>query len=160
MEQIKSGVSISEKSLLSITKQPGFYIKYKDGRLHGETKQIFTLTFFSWLDIFHYIDWVILTFLAVIFFCFSRFELCKKCPYSEFLWSVYSHIQTEYRDLSSKSSYSSQVKENTAQKNSEYGHFLLRIELSVSYSFLYTLMCKVSCDRHWVAKSFPDHHLV
>ena len=26
--------------------------------------------------------------------------LSEKCPYSEFYWSVFSHIWTEYRDIS------------------------------------------------------------
>ena len=37
--------------------------------------------------------------------------LRKKCPYSDFFWSVFSRIWTEYE-------------ENTDHKNSEYKHFL------------------------------------
>ena len=33
---------------------------------------------------------------------FSLLSLCEKCPYSEFLWSVFSRIQTEYREMQSK----------------------------------------------------------
>ena len=51
----------------------------------------------------------------------------EKCPYSEFVWSVFSRIRTEYGDWQSKSPYSVQMVENTAQKNSEYGHFLLNV---------------------------------
>ena len=47
----------------------------------------------------------------------------KKCPFSKFFWSVFSCIRTEYRDLQSKSPYSVRMRENTDQKNSEYGHF-------------------------------------
>ena len=47
----------------------------------------------------------------------------KKCPYSEFFWSVFSSILTEYGDLRSKSSYSVQMRKNTDQKDSEYGRF-------------------------------------
>ena len=49
---------------------------------------------------------------------------CVKFPYSEFFWSTFFCIRTEYGDLQSKSLYSVQMRENTDQKNSEYGHFL------------------------------------
>ena len=54
---------------------------------------------------------------------FRRGTLRQKCPYSEFFWSVFSRIQTEYGELRSISPYSVQMWENTDQKNSEYGHF-------------------------------------
>ena len=47
-------------------------------------------------------------------------SLREKCPFSEFLWSVFSRIRTEYSVL---------MRENADQKNSEYGHF----SRSVSY---------------------------
>ena len=47
----------------------------------------------------------------------------KKCSYSEFLWSVFSRIRTEYGHLLRQSPFSVQMRENTNQKNSEYGHF-------------------------------------
>ena len=28
-----------------------------------------------------------------------KHKLCKKCPYSELFWSVYSSIQTEYGEI-------------------------------------------------------------
>ena len=37
--------------------------------------------------------------------------LRETCPYSEFFWSVFSRIWTEYGEI------------NTDQKNSEHGHF-------------------------------------
>ena len=49
---------------------------------------------------------------------------CVKSPYSEFFWSVFSHIWTEYGDLLRKSPYSVRIWGNTDQKDSEYGHFL------------------------------------
>ena len=45
--------------------------------------------------------------------------MCEKCPYPEFFWSLFSLIRTEYVER-----YSIQMRENTDQKNSEYGHFL------------------------------------
>ena len=48
--------------------------------------------------------------------------LREKCPYSEFFWSVFSRIWTEYGEILSFSPYSVQVQENTDQKNSEYVH--------------------------------------
>ena len=49
--------------------------------------------------------------------------LRQKCLYSEFFWSVLSRIWTEYREIQSISRYSVQMRENTDQKNCEYGHF-------------------------------------
>ena len=48
----------------------------------------------------------------------------KKCPYSEYFWSTFSRIWTEYGDLQSKSPNSVRMRENADQENSEYGHFL------------------------------------
>ena len=42
--------------------------------------------------------------------------LRKKCPYSEFFWSVFSHIQTEYGE--------SECGKIRTGKTQEYGHFL------------------------------------
>ena len=64
--------------------------------------------------------------------CSYWLTLRKKCPYSEYLASVFPHsgwmwrfsyIRTEYEDLQSKSSYSVQIWEIKDQKNSEYKHF-------------------------------------
>ena len=49
--------------------------------------------------------------------------LREKCPYSEFFWSIFSHIWTEYGEILRISPYSVRMRENTDQKNSEYGHF-------------------------------------
>ena len=49
--------------------------------------------------------------------------LREKCPYSEFFWSVFSRIWTEYLEIRSISPYSVRMRETTDQKNSEYGHF-------------------------------------
>ena len=48
---------------------------------------------------------------------------CAKCPYSEFFWSVFSRIRTEYAEILRISPYSARMRENTDQKNFEYGHF-------------------------------------
>ena len=48
---------------------------------------------------------------------------CENCPYSEFFWPAFSRIWTEYEEIRSISPYSVQMRENTDQKNSEYGHF-------------------------------------
>ena len=50
----------------------------------------------------------------------------------EYSWSVFSRIWTEYRDLQSKSPYTVQIWENTDQKNSAFGHFLLSVVLLVN----------------------------
>ena len=54
----------------------------------------------------------------------SLFALREKRPYSEFFWSVFSRIRTEYGEILRIFPYSVQMWENTDEKNSEYGHFL------------------------------------
>ena len=53
-----------------------------------------------------------------------NYTLRKKCPYSEFFWSVFSRIRVEYGDLRSKSPYFVRMREYTDHKNSKYGKFL------------------------------------
>ena len=60
---------------------------------------------------------------------FTTSSLCvkrlnKKCPYSEFFWSIFSRIRTEYGEIRSISPCSVRMRENRDQKISEYGHFL------------------------------------
>ena len=52
-----------------------------------------------------------------------RCSLRKKCPYSEFFWSAFSRIWTEYGEILRISPYSVRMRENTDQNNSEYGQF-------------------------------------
>ena len=52
------------------------------------------------------------------------YRLRKKYPYLELFWSLFSRIWTEYGEIQSISVYSVQMRENTDQNNSEYGHFL------------------------------------
>ena len=52
----------------------------------------------------------------------KKSTLHEKCPYSEFLWSVFSRIQIEYGKIRSMSPYLVRMRENTDQKNSEYKH--------------------------------------
>ena len=46
---------------------------------------------------------------------YKRLSRREKCPYSKFLWPVFSHIWTVSK---------AQMRENTDQKNSKCGHFL------------------------------------
>ena len=50
--------------------------------------------------------------------------LGEKCPYSELLWSAFSHIWTKYGWILRISPYSDRMRENTDQNNSNYGRFL------------------------------------
>ena len=54
---------------------------------------------------------------------YATYTMRKKCPYSEFFWSIYSGIRTEYGEILRISPYSVRMPENTDEKNSEYGHF-------------------------------------
>ena len=56
----------------------------------------------------------------ISFHCAS---LCEKCPYSEFFWSIFPCIWTEYRKILRISPYLIRIRENMDKKNSEYGHF-------------------------------------
>ena len=56
-------------------------------------------------------------------------SLHEMCPYSEFLWSVFFLIRTEFGDLLCKSPYSVRMRENTDQKNSKYRHFLRSVSV-------------------------------
>ena len=58
--------------------------------------------------------------------------LYEKCPNTEFFWSVFSRIWTEYGDLLRKSPYSVRIRENTDQKKlrswtffSQWQHYFL-----------------------------------
>ena len=42
-------------------------------------------------------------------------DIARKCPYSQFFWSVYSRIRTEYGERENT--------ENADQKNSKYEQF-------------------------------------
>ena len=53
----------------------------------------------------------------------SAQHFIKSVQIRSFLWSVFSRIQTKYGDLLCKSRYFVRMRENTDQKNSEFGHF-------------------------------------
>ena len=68
--------------------------------------------------------------------------LRKKCPYSEFFWSMFSRIRTECGEILHISPYSVQMRENTNQKNPEYGHFLSSV--SETNIFVFCESCDVN----------------
>ena len=49
-------------------------------------------------------------------------SLREKRPYSELFWHAFSRIRTEYGEILRISLHSVQMRENTDQNNSEYGH--------------------------------------
>ena len=51
-------------------------------------------------------------------------SLREKCPYSEFFWSKFSRIRTEYEEILRISPYSLRMRENADQNSSENGYFL------------------------------------
>ena len=53
----------------------------------------------------------------------QRYSLRENYPYSELFWSAFSRIRTEYGQILRISPYSVRMRENTDQKNSEYGKF-------------------------------------
>ena len=50
--------------------------------------------------------------------------LCEMRLHSELFCSAFPRIRTEYGEIRSISPYSVQMRGNTDEKNSEYGHFL------------------------------------
>ena len=60
----------------------------------------------------------------------------KKCPYSEFFWFSFFLIQTEYGEILRISPYSVQMRKNSGQNNSEYGHFLSSVLLNLCLTIL------------------------
>ena len=75
--------------------------------------------------------------------------LRKNCPNTEFFWSAFSRIWIEYGDLRSKSPYLIQIRENTEQKNSVFGHFSNSVgdkrEEQVHMKFLLSQPLEVVC---------------
>ena len=59
---------------------------------------------------------------------FKSLTLREKCLYSEFFWLLFSRIRTEYGEILCISPCSVQMRENTDQKNSEYGNFLRSVD--------------------------------
>ena len=57
------------------------------------------------------------------FISVTKTSLREKCPYSEFFWSLFSCIWTEFEDLLRKSPYSVQMQENIDERNSKHGRF-------------------------------------
>ena len=51
-----------------------------------------------------------------------KYTMREKGWYSDFFWSVFSRIRTEYGKILRISPYSVWIRENADQKNSEYGH--------------------------------------
>ena len=60
----------------------------------------------------------------------------KKCSYSEFFWSAFSRIRTEYGEIWSISPYSVRMRENKDQKNYEHRHFSRSKKIIFFLSFL------------------------
>ena len=58
------------------------------------------------------------------------YTLREKCPDLHFLWSVFSHIQTEYGEIQSISPYSVQMREDTDKKSSKYSPFSRSVYIS------------------------------
>ena len=82
------------------------------------------------------------------FWCFYSYlwtSHCKNRQYLELIWSAFSRIQTKYGEILWISSYLFQMRENTNQNNSEYGHFLL----SAYFTPIYCFFCQL-----WASKCF------
>ena len=79
--------------------------------------------------------WLVCTFLEFLnkhlkqvfkfqtFLKYAIVTLRKKCSHSQFFWSIFSLIRTEYEQMWNMSRYSAQMRRNTDQENSEHGQF-------------------------------------
>ena len=101
---------------------------------------------------FHWKEWVLIKklFTSALFLLTRR----KKCPYSEFFWSVFSHIQTEYGEILSISQYSVRMWENADENNSEHGRFSCSVNVLYTFSFFPSSRKGNYCD---FSNFFSDH---
>ena len=86
-------------------------------------------------------------------------SLRENCPYSEFFWSAFSRIRTEYGNLLCKSPYSVLMWENADQKKSKYGYLFTQCISLNLIAFLqdYILECSrpfINFDREIVSGAF------
>ena len=79
-----------------------------------------------------------------------------KCPNSEFFWSVFSRIRTEYGEIRI-SPYSVRLRENADLSNSEYGHFSRSDPLKWQGKLLKN---KIFSDEHVFEKINPKESKV
>ena len=63
--------------------------------------------------------------LEIIDYKFQRQPLREKVPYSEFLWSVFSHIWTEYREILRISPYKDWSRADLSSVYQFWGHLIL-----------------------------------
>ena len=64
-----------------------------------------------------------------------KLHYVKSVRMSEFFWSVFSDIWTEYGDLQNRSMCSVQILANIYHKSSEYGYFLRSINAYVNNAY-------------------------
>ena len=68
----------------------------------------------------------------------------EKCPNTEFFWSVFSCIRTEYRDLLCRSSYSIRIQESTDQKRLHKSRSMSALNLYQRYLKIELITCNFS----------------
>ena len=73
------------------------------------------------------------------------------CLYLELFWSIFPRIWTEYAEIRSTSPYSVEMRENTDQNNSEYGH-ISRSDYKICFSNMLVLVtCLKSLSRAYLS---------
>ena len=88
-----------------------------------------------------------------VVFCIHHHGM-KNVRIWSFFWSVFSRTRTEYREILRISPYSVRMRENTDQKNSEYGHVSSSAYLNpflANVSILYLLKTP---EKPWVFRCF------
>ena len=93
-----------------------------------------------------------------ILIIYQSLTLREKCPYSEFLWSVFSQIPIEYGEIQSISPYSVRIRENTDHKNSEYEHFSRSARLTFK-NILGCILMKSAIQEKLISKVYRTRTL-
>ena len=102
-------------------------------------KSLIKYLFFRWSQHVVYIFCInYMTNLVSIFLCFT---LRKKFPYSEFFWSVFFRIRTEYGEKLGISPHSVRMWKNTDQKTPNTDTFYAVPGLTISASFRNNTKC-------------------
>ena len=118
--------------MFSSTERNEIFIEFLE--VHSELSQTFKIDLFAKIVS----GWKLLTIFVKGSILNAWLALREKCPYSEIFWSIFSRIWTEYGEgeMLRISQYSVRMRENTDQKNSEYGHFLRSVGTEYVSDFL------------------------
>ena len=85
---------------------------------------------------------------------YTKHPVREKCPYSEFFWSVFSRIWTEYREIFHISSHLVRTRENTDQKNLRIRALHMQWPSAYSPSVTNSSFLSLSDKNAWSSENF------